>query len=436
MKPFFLIVCNMECMGKAYSYLRLSKTVFSIFFLENDVYRLIKSFPKCKVNFINYLDDVDNPSENIQSNINYGCVFVIRQVSYYSKAIFAMFEAKVKRMIPSDFAYTYSYHLAENEYRKFMVFHHKQKIAYTNRILVIVKFNGYGDAVFSMPLLQYFAIEKRKHGLIVDFMHYYEKSYSLAPLFLNEFKNSYCMAIDNKANIFELREYKTPQLYKEYYNFDELNLHSAGTCVKETGEFLKVSFPENLLENTTLNFMNLKHEDESSFIEYKKKYRCIIGVQFYTDDDAVCAVKRSWPQNFAQDFIKRCYDSGIGVVNLAPFPGINTNNLLDFSHLKVNELFSIINRLNLIVSIDSCCSHIAGVLGIPNIVILGKALSASSQRPISMNICLISKTGTVDSIKPDFLYDFILDLLRNPYKTDRKLKSEYSFTPGPDVFWV
>ena len=138
-EAFFLIVCNMECMGKAYSYLRLSKTVFSIFFLENDVYRLIKSFPKCKVNFINYLDDVDNPSENIQSNINYGCVFVIRQVSYYSKAIFAMFEAKVKRMSPSDFAYTYSYHLAENEYRKFMVFHHKQKIALSP--LTILRYN-------------------------------------------------------------------------------------------------------------------------------------------------------------------------------------------------------------------------------------------------------------------------------------------------------
>ena len=138
-------------------------------------------------------------------------------------------------------------------------------------------------------------------------------------------------------------------------------------------------------------------------------------IQFHTDDDAICAVKRSWLRDFAHDFITRCHDNGIGVVNLAPIPGINTNNLLDFRQFTVAEHFTFISRFDLTISIDSCCSHIAGALGIPNIVILGKALSASSQRPMSMNICLNSKTA-------DFLYEFTLNLLRKPYKTEGKLK--------------
>ena len=78
-------------------------------------------------------------------------------------------------------------------------------------------------------------------------------------------------------------------------------------------------------------------------------------IQFHTDDDAICAVKRSWLRDFAHDFITRCHDNGIGVVNLAPIPGINTNNLLDFRQFKVAELFTFISRFDLTISIDSRC---------------------------------------------------------------------------------
>ena len=348
-------------------------------------------------------DQIHNPMridavDQLPESITYG--FLVRTCTRLNDHIFIAAELTIDHLIPKSYVYKYSYHTKENEQRKFPVYGSPPTDPQSKSILIVEKSCGYGDALTTLPLLQKFTDIYIQRGMRVEILHYYRQSYELSSVFLGRCQNQMCDYIDNRKSLMQLyvEEKQHPFVYNQIYNFDGYVVKSAATKLYEIAKLLNYPNPENVLEDVYVEQAS-PNEALSKLIAFSKKFRYVIGVQFQTAHDEICFCKRSWSSHRIAEFLSLCRENGIGVVNLAPCQGVNWNNELDFSTLPIPQLFGIVQKLDLMVGIDSCFEHIAAVLHIPSLTIWGKPLKDKSQRPLCGNYSLVSKRGDIDSIK-------------------------------------
>ena len=361
---------------------------------------------------------------------NYHFAFIVAKLNFLSQKNFMSVEKRIHRMMPRSYFYWMSYHSMEYEYRKFPIYGRSVLSTNSRKILVMEKANGYGDSIVTMPLLRQFAKQKQSEGYDVAFWHYYEKSYQLSDVFLHEFENALCPFYDGRKLLSQCQFNIGP--YHDVYNMDSFVVSSADAKLTETAAYLKVVFPIRL-NTSELNYTLLPDYVTNGLRNLQAKYKFIIGVQFDTSNNSVCTYSRFWNRGNAAAFYSLCHAQEIGVVNLAPYSGGTIACDLDVCQITVPQLFSVIRQLDMTVGIDSCCGHIAGALGVPNLTLWGKVLVGKSQRTLRMNYSLIHEKGDANLIQPDTVFQTVRQILNREILLHSELGMDCSFSPQTTI---
>lgn len=166
-----------------------------------------------------------------------------------------------------------------------------------------------------------------------------------------------------------------------------------------------------------------------------------IGLQFFTKDN-----KRNWDENNVRNFIKLCQERDYKVFILTPSP-LTFGNTVDVSYLQLTELFSVINQLDIVVSIDSVCGHIAGKLKIPNITIWGRNYPTLTNplkgndgfvsfRPLSMNYSIVPlSTKTVD-VSANLVFNRVEKITNKEIKLKNDRITSLDSLTNHNIEWV
>ncbi len=424
-KNISVYLCSNETVDAVYAHFKAQIVHFSIVQLDNEkTFFLNKIIDIVPAFGIFNIQDINSPIEINEVNILCDTAthaLIVRRCSSLNSNVFIAAELLIDRLISESYVYKYSYHTMENEFRKFPVYGNSLINPNSNAILVIEKSNGYGDALVTMPLLQKFTNNFIERGIQVVILHYYQQSYELSYVFLDRCQNQMCDYMDNRKLLSEIYQEKQDR-YQQIYNFDGYIVKSAATKLYEVAALLNFTELDTLLDDISINTQLTPSKDLTLLETYRKGYRYVIGVQFKTDHDDICFCKRSWSNERIREFISLCNENGIGCVNLSPCNGIEWHNNLDYGHLPVNQLFGIVQRLDLIVAIDSFCGHIAAAMRIPNITIWGKPLKDKSQRPTCMNYSIVSKDGNIDSLQADYVFEQMMKILSVKITVSSKIR--------------
>ncbi|MFC5407358.1 glycosyltransferase family 9 protein [Cohnella soli] len=162
---------------------------------------------------------------------------------------------------------------------------------------------------------------------------------------------------------------------------------------------------------------DLPKKSERAIAKFKNKYKKIVGLQLWTDTDA----RRSWSPEHASRLARLCRTEDILIINLTPHPFGKLEAIPDFGYLALHELFALIGRLDAIAAIDSCCGHIAAVLGIPNLTIwsynspfhftTGNFVASSSFRTLRCNYSLYHASNDSSKIYPELVFERLKRIL-------------------------
>lgn len=115
-----------------------------------------------------------------------------------------------------------------------------------------------------------------------------------------------------------------------------------------------------------------------------------------------------------------CHDNGFYVVSF--------DECKDYLHaqsksrLKIPEIIGVMNDIDLFVGIDSCCGHIAAMMGIPNVTIWGmnsplkQYYKADSYNEISFrclrnNFSICQTENDISKIKTETVFSITLSII-------------------------
>lgn len=278
------------------------------------------------------------------------------------------------------------------------------------RVAILADWLRKGDVLMIYPLLQDFILKYRRRGIQTDIITNFEVASLIEQL------------IDH-SNVFQIIESQyTKEILKKSQNYLKVyplryRLNSGPS--KHVIELCSISL--GLKEGLDLGKWRLKklvslpHDISDNLHKLQARFQYIIGIQYHTSD-----LRRSWPKENVKKLQALCEENGIGLLNLTPVEEIPPVTA-DFSQLSVEQLITLITHLDMVVSIDSLCAHIAGIMGVPNITIWGRSYphlqfpdglkSYVSFRSISMNYSLVSKDTRSESIHAEIVFSRIKDIL-------------------------
>lgn len=297
----------------------------------------------------------------------------------------------------------------------------KVTIQKNSKPIALIAAGGYGDAIMSFRLIQAFINEHQEQGEQTVVLTWDLKMYKVLQFFLKDCTVIYFDITNRMAEKRFIECIFFSTRYKKCYQLADANF-SYMTQVDEAFHFTDLIQKALNLQSTDQNMLldssilpTLPSDIISWLKERKQANKLLIGVQFKTD-----SIERSWPLHYAEEFIMLCQHQGYEVINLAPLD-LKQQGYYDVSHLEVVELFSVINELDAVVGIDSCCGHIAGVLGKPNLtlwgnqkpdqVTLGHQSRKVSFRTLSMNYSLVPQDRNIATIKPSLVVECLQDIL-------------------------
>ncbi|WDF52844.1 glycosyltransferase family 9 protein [Paenibacillus sp. KACC 21273] len=400
---------------------------------------------------IRSLDDFINNS-NILSNQIDQALFLEYEVELFGflielrpkseQRILEIATEELIKIVPNDFYLSGWAHFRTDDYYLNFSNMRKNNInrTSTKKVALTLGWPGYGDSIMMFQSIQKFINRSRDNGYTVDIITNHRGPYNVLKEFLRDC-SILIMNIHPTHYLFEmvlqsgqyLEVYQNSVLWFENIKpqhateiwTKSLNIHENPTF---SSSFEMPSIPEKVGET----LQNLKHDG-----------RVLIGIQFYTGDD-----KRSWSSDLSKKFIKLCLEKKYAVINLAPSSSREITDLTyDVSHIKVTELVPLISQLDLVVGIDSCCGHIAGVLGVPNITLWGLNYPFSSNplgtetchvgfRPVRMNYSIVPVSTLIDEIDPIFVFEKVENILDGKINLKHTPISTQESLEGVGIAWV
>ena len=373
--------------------------------------------------------DFEMDKHTMLSGLNRCFLFLIKRLSSFKKLLLYYAQNHLQSIIPEYYQYSFTMRSSCNAYRNFPVYRKNVLQGNDKRIAVILVNKGYGDAVLLYPLIQKFAREKADAGYRIDIYHSYHHSMDLANHFVHDHAQYMYPYIDTRIT-WSVMDETVFDVYESIYDFAKLTINSAFTYIREASKFLGTSCADDFLNTMTVRV----DPTEEELRQYQSRYKYVVGIQFYTHDDMIDDIPRSWNASNSLSFIQHCLENNIGIVNLTPCPFPLPDWIYRADDHSVSELFSVIKALDACVTIDSCCGHVAAVLGVPNVVLLGTILPGQSQQTLRMNQTLISRTGRVNDIRTTTVMDYVLPILKNNHVLTNELKPVYDFKT--DSVWV
>jgi hypothetical protein len=281
-----------------------------------------------------------------------------------------------------------------------------------NSIAIIIEWWwGYGDLIMIYQQIQRFVdehIKRGHHTHILIFGHEYSvpKWYDFLSEIIKKAKVMYIHSLEPDI----LRESMiNSERYVSHFILPSPNEHSF-IHLSEVWEKI-LGFSELHQFNNLNNIpVCLPSEAEKLLSIIKNRQVKLVGFQFWTYSDS----RRSWTQELARKFVEICKLNHIQLVNLTPHPFGEIEGLCDLGSLKIIELFALIKSLDAVVSIDSCCGHIAAAVGIPNITIWGLNSPyffitnglplPKSFRTVQLNYSIYHTSNKSENIDPYIVY--------------------------------
>lgn len=424
-----ILLCEKHCVDAVAFFLAESNYYYAVVETSTPLSTFLHTFSAIPIKIVNRYSEgfLTAPTMEPIKNGEYKIAFFYQKIGLQSAAKIKM-DLYMRRMFPQP---KYEFLPIKNEKLFFKNYYYiflAQSKKKKHEALLIYD-DGYGDNILTLAFLSYYAKVKSGHGYQFSFYHFYTAGYHLSNIFTDTHKNFlYPLASDTPFSKMagqnsELAPLKTSKLI----HISNRMVDSAYTKIKTLSRIL--SFPEypRFLENLSLNIPELPPHTKELMEQYRKRYKKLIGVQFYTYHDTNASVRRSWAPGLAQKFIDLCVKNHIGVINLSEYVGYEFHSVLNFSSLSICQLFPVVQQLDLFVGIDSCCSHIAGVLQKKNLTLLGKVLQGKSQRPLSNNISFISKSGDIDRIAPEELFRLACKVLAGQICPISYMPDAYSY---------
>ncbi|WP_157670265.1 glycosyltransferase family 9 protein [Bacillus cereus] len=327
-----------------------------------------------------------------------------------------------------------TYHLLYKELRRY------RPLNNTRKPVAVTVWGGYGDAVMMYQQIQLFVNREREKGNEVHIITPYLKMYKIFKAFLKNC-NVFCIDIivNNRLNETLLRS----GYYEKIYNLGLLTPQKPPYkhVLDLWSSSLGYDEPSDLLPCADVESPPLPKEVRKILDEKRTLGKKIIGFQFCSEE-----MEKSWPVEHAKEFLSYCKEFDLCVLNLVPHQYKELEGMIDVGFLPVSGLFSLIAELDIVVGIDSCCCHIAGVLGIPNLTIWGDSYPHQyrplgdtryvSYRPLQMNYSLASRDVQPASIPPDLVFQRLTNILDGKIHLQKSRLTIEDSLKGIGIEWV
>ena len=306
-----------------------------------------------------------------------------------------------------------------------------------NKVRFYMGQSDYGASVITYPIL--FDVIKRfnKMGKNVELL--YDKKVKNYSIFFSIFDK--CVHVSYSCDITMLtlpkkleEDYREAKFIYSVINYEFINqtyishfnhCHIVSEMLAMAGYENSEMTYDQLLSKTQLPNLLLSEKSSNIIRDIRRKHKYVIAIQLYTETDLYYtekykALPKSWPKEEVENFLYLCQKHDIAVINLAPtyYP---LKVSYDFCDLSLGEIFGIIKQTDLVVGIDSVCTHIAGVLKVPNITLWRRYypfdLSSPnggrnmSFRAVSMNYSLVDRSINRNKITAHIVIDRVISIL-------------------------
>ncbi len=286
----------------------------------------------------------------------------------------------------------------------------KKHIEHTRQTVALFWGDGLGDLFICYYLLKKFFRQMQEENKdIVIFLYDRTKNNSIKTVFKFMFTQYNIKVIDIES-IYLLKFYylKLQKFYKCYdlllttkeYTLTEglhlIDIYSKILGISETYDF-------NTFDCQNPIYKDILPDHEIKFIDdITKSDKPLIGLQFWTGPFDKPSY-RCWEYSMVSQ-LDILTNEKYSLINLTPYPkSIYKNlNFIDASFLSVPGMSYLISKLNLVVSIDSLCGHIAAMTGTPSITLwmngssplnmLPNQLILIGTRPLRNNISIVQKS--------------------------------------------
>lgn len=428
-----IIVCNNLCIGQVVNYVKNHNYYYAIIQFNYEIYLFLAEFYPRDFCVVDHYTDEFSISNNkmLLPDAEYNFALYIKDVGM-GLAGKTREDIRLEKKLKKN---RYQFLAIKNtsnvlKHYKF-VFPERKKVL--NKTAVVIQHNGYGDNILVQVLLRMWLASSDMNRDHITFFHMYGEGMHIASLLLKDYRNEIYPLTDNFSHISDQRQ---DILLKELMVSNVINISnnlisSSYTKIREIKDMLEMESIESILDQP-ISFLALPQYIQDNILSLKKNKKIVIGVQFYTSHDTETYINRSYSQVLAQQLIDICRQNHFGVINLSKYGQQSLDADIDTEDLSVNELFSVINQVDMVIGIDSCCAHIAGVLKKKNLVLLGREIHNVTQRPISMNYTLISLEGDINKIKPHDVYKVAVKMLHGEIKVCNKIKEKYDYSYDVD----
>lgn len=278
-------------------------------------------------------------------------------------------------------------------------------------IRLVIAQGGYGDTIKALPVIKEFIEKKSKEGFEVVIEYINEKPAKILKCFFPSIRIiRYPFAAGPKefADLLR-RQFDMVLPYREEYNINYLaafRTFKLNDPVQQMQDLLHVELKEDFHIMPAIVHEPELFNDIKTLMDNRIHYRAIVGCQFFTSgsnkDPNDLIENRSWSEDYVKQFVRLCRAQDILVVNLAPTGNYNFTEMIDFSKYSISSLFHLVQKLDCLVGIDSCFSHIAGVLKIPHIILYPN--NKDVLHSLCMDYNMISPHESILDIYPDEVF--------------------------------
>ena len=388
-----LICCNNVHADFYCKYLMKQKVHFAIIFLEEDIKTLKQKFSGIMIFFYNG-DSNMNINDEKYDNVVYDVGFLIQETAMISHSILLKYEKKLHNLIPEEYHYCFSYHKENPFFRSWPIY---MKVGTKSNIAMVINpYEKEEDNLIILPLLYIKAIFLKARGYIVEFYHYFEQGYELGKIFLKNYQNFMFLMKETDMSIMELHDNSLVQQMKtaEIISLENVLAASKELKYKEVSRFLAIDKTDLCIDLRKWKLPGIGKPDIKG--RNQNIIFCFDGVDEIGEHllsvlimfEKICRKRGKRTIKVTRD--KNCYYMVGDTAKKWSLEGV----------------LSLISEKDLYIGTDSVLAHMAGLLDVPNYLIM-ENISHTYNPPLRRHTVLKVSRSHIN-LTPDEIYGKVM----------------------------
>lgn len=361
-----------------------------------------------------------------QAKTNMVCFIAIKSKSYSFKRLW-VFEKAIRASIPKNYFLVQSIFLEKiNKTSNVIhIYQHASTLRQNQSVALHLLPSGFGDVFRHAYIIQKFIADNQMRGMRTTLIHSNPSSFQLSKLLFKNCDNR--VLPDRFSN--KILEHTNYTIFKKNCQVADLD-YLAKTRAYDLSNYLLGYFYQDL----TKIQLDLSYTSKKSIrrLERLRKKSYIVGVQFNTAHDNK-KYERNYPQDLAKQFVQLCKNADIAVVNLTS--GYKIHADFEAGHEDITGVPGIINRVDIVVTIDSFSGHLAACLNKPSII-LYKCVYSFTMSVLRNNYNLVSGKNDMRSITPKAIFTIMMKLLNHELTLPQNVKKQYDIRKEPNTIII